>query len=354
MSKETEDLTYVQVIRCIAMLVIVTLHVTFPLIYKHNSIAHFDWWTSSNIYIWGKLGSPLFTMVSGLLLLNPNKEQSIAVFFKKRFVKVLFPFIIWSIVYFLWRVYVRGEVFNSQEVVRMFVQGPVYYHLWFIQMILGLYLATPILRFYTKSASFENMAYFLTVWFIATSLLPLLDRFLGVKVGLEIYVTTGFIGFFLLGYFLRYVTVVKQFLPYLLLLVSISVLLTQLLTYFLTVQGNQGVFDNSFLLSESFNIVIASTCIFLFFKSLDYKKIFMTFPFFKSIVIRVSSTSLGIYFIHVLIIEELMSGRLGVVLHGEVTHAWIAIPTVSILVLWCSYLSTKALKRIPFVRHSVP
>lgn len=353
-SSKEENLTYVQVIRCVAMIVIVTLHVTFPLIYKHNSIGYFDWWTASNIYIFGKLGSPLFTMVSGLLLLNPNKTQSIGVFFKKRFAKVLFPFLIWSIIYLLWRIHIRAEVFEWKEIIKMFVQGPVYYHLWFIQMILGLYLATPILRFYTKSANRENITYFIIVWFIGTSILPLTSRFLGITVGLEIYVTTGFVGFYVLGYYLRYIRINPKYWTLVLAIVGSSIMLTQLLTYYLTVHVNQGVFDNSFLLSESFNIVIATTGVFLFLKSIDYAQIFKTFPFIKIIVRMLSSTSLGVYFIHVLIIEELLSGRWGLRLHGEITYAWIAIPFVSIVVLYLSYLSTTILKKIPLLRHAVP
>ena len=221
-------------------------------------------------------------------------------------------------------------------------------------MILGLYLATPILRFYTKSASRENITYFLVVWFIATSLLPLFDRFLGIKIGLEIYVTTGFVGFYVLGFYLRFIKINLKYWSSILVIVCLSVLLTQLLTYYLTVKANQGVFDNSFLLSESFNIVIATTGVFLFLKSIDYSEIYKTFPIVKIIVKRLSSTSLGVYFIHVLIIEELLSGRLGFKLHGESTFAWLAIPFVSLLVLFLSYLSTKFLKKVPLLKYAVP
>ena len=127
-AKAREDLMYVRVIRAFALLIIVTQHVSFPLIYQYNNLSYSDWWIGNAFYMWGKAGSPLFVMVSGLLLLNPSRDEPISVFFRKRFLKVLWPFVVWSFIYLLWRIYARGEEFTGREILIMFVQGPVYYH----------------------------------------------------------------------------------------------------------------------------------------------------------------------------------------------------------------------------------
>jgi len=349
----TEELVYVKTIRAFALCVIVTLHVAFPLIYLYNSVSYGDWWVANSFYIWGKIGSPLFTMVSGLLLLNPSKDQPIGVFFQKRFVKVLLPFVAWSSIYLLWRIFLREESFTPKEILVLFVQGPVYYHLWFIQMILGLYLATPILRIYIRHANQQNLTYFLVVWLVSVSVLPIVQRFFGFEIGIDVVVTTGFVGFFVLGYYLRNVVLTRGQLIAVLLIIVASFLFTQYATHALTVQ-NKGVFDNFFVLNDSLNLVIMAIGLFLFFKSIDYARLFTKLPVIQKVVLWISSCSLGVYFIHVLIIEELASGRYGFTLTGSTLPPLIGIPAEAMLVMALSVGATNLLKQIPYVRNIVP
>ncbi len=348
-------LIYVQTVRCFALLVIVTLHVAFPLIYLYQSIPYADWWVANNFYILGKIGSPLFTMVSGLLLLNPSKDQPIAVFFKKRFFKVLLPFVAWSVIYLLWRIGSRGEVFSAKEILVLFVEGPVYYHLWFIQMILGLYLAAPILRIYIRHTTQENLTYFLAVWLVTVAILPLIKRFFGFEVGIDVFVTTGYVGFFVLGYYLRNVTVKRgQVIPLLLLVVALLIF-TQYITHALTRQiETVGGYDNFFVANDSLNLIVVAVGIFLFLKSLDYHYLFQQLPLLQKLVTWISSCSLGIYFVHVLIIEELASGHFGFKLTAASFTPLLSIPTIALLVMALSVITTMLLKRIPLVRNIVP
>lgn len=350
---QADELIFVKAIRTFALIVIVTEHVAFPLIYLYNSVSYSDWWISNNFYMGGKLGTLLFTMVSGLLLLNPSKEQPLAVFFRKRMNKVLIPFLAWSTLYLLWRIFVRQENFTPQEMLVLFIQGPVYYHLWFMQMILGLYLATPILRIYIRHTTRENLTYFLLVWLVAESILPLTERFFGFKVGLDVVVTTGYVGFFVLGYYLRDVTLTRRQLIPVLLTVVAALLFTQVVTDALTAAGG-GNHDNFFLQHYSLNLIIAGTGIFLFLKSLDYAMIFQQLPFVQNVIMWISSCSLGIYLVHVVIIDELASGHFGFKLWAASFHPLLSIPAIAVLTLTLSVLVVMLLKQIPFVRQIVP
>lgn len=348
-----EQVTYVKAVRAWAMITIVTLHVSFPLIYLYNSLPNLHWWIGNNFYILGKTGSPLFTMVSGFLLLNPTKDQPIPVFFRKRFVKVLIPFLAWAVVYLAWRVFFHGETLTPYGILTAVFQGPVYYHLWFIQMILGLYLATPILRVYTRYATRENLTYFLGIWFVAVAVLPLIQRFTGIEVNIDIVVTTDFVGFFILGHYLRDVVISrKQVLP-ILLIIGGMYLFTQYATHALTVaQG--GTFDNALLQNQGFNIIIITVCAYLFLKSLDYQLIYARLPLVGWAITLISSCSLGIYFIHVLVIELLQSGRLGFRLDGTTIHPFIGIPLTTLVALIASIAIVRLLKKAPLIRHFVP
>lgn len=350
---KSEELIYVRTLRSVAIIVIVTEHIAFPLIYLYNNIAFADWWIANNFYLLGKIGSPLFTMVSGLLLLNPGKEQPIRLFFQKRFSKVLYPFLAWSALYIGWRIYFWQETLTLKDIAISVVQGPAYYHLWFIQMILGLYLATPILRVYIRHAPRQNLAYFLIIWAVTVSLLPITKRFFNFEIGIDVQVTTGFVGFFVLGYYLRDVTINVRQAGIILGIVTGSLLFTQLATHTLTVK-NDGIYDNFFVLNDSPNLLIVATGLFLIFKSIDYDRLFQQLPIIQKIVLWLSSCSLGIYFVHVMLIEVLQSGKLGFVLDGSTLHPLISIPVTSFIVMTLSIWIVMILKLIPFVRNIVP
>ena len=51
-------------------------------------------------------------------------------------------------------------------------RGNTHYHLWFLYMILGLYLVTPILRAFCRGASRGDFHYFFVIAFLFASLLP--------------------------------------------------------------------------------------------------------------------------------------------------------------------------------------
>ncbi|MFK7800223.1 MAG: acyltransferase [Anaerolineae bacterium] len=352
-AKSEENLEYVRVIRAMALIVIVAEHLAFPLIYEYNSILVSEWWIGTGIYLWGKAGSPLFTMVSGLLLLNPSKDQPLKVFFKKRFMKVLIPFLAWSVIYLVWEMAWVGSEYTAREIVVKFVEGPVFYHLWFIQMILGLYLATPIMRIYIRHAPRENIQYFLLVWAIGTALFPMVRRFFGFDIGIDIFVTAGFMGYFVLGYYLRSIKLNREQMVWCLAIMAGFILLTQFLTHWLTAQSD-GQFDNFFTLNTSFNVMVLATCFFLFIKSLDYEAIYARYPIFKLCIKYVAQTSLGLYFIHVMIIEELRSGRLGIELHGLTWNPLIAIPLITVLVMGLSVAIIRGMQQIPHVKKIVP
>ncbi len=97
-------------------------------------------------------GVPLFVMLSGALLLG--KEEPTIVFLKKRLSRVLIPFLLWSIVV--------GSILYVQEggrsvfgclgfLTKGILTSGVHGVYWYVYMILGLYLLTPVLRTIVQS-----------------------------------------------------------------------------------------------------------------------------------------------------------------------------------------------------------
>ena len=109
-------------------------------------------------------------MISGVLLLAPEKSEPVAVFYRKRFSRILIPLASWTIVYSIIRIwpFLHDPAALGPESLRIFkdiLAGNPYYHLWYMYMLVGLYLFLPILRFCVKSASFDDLRLLCMAWF---------------------------------------------------------------------------------------------------------------------------------------------------------------------------------------------
>ncbi|WP_315120430.1 acyltransferase [uncultured Clostridium sp.] len=86
---------------------------------------------------------PVFVIFSGIGLgLSYRKEKSILNFYKKRVFKVIPPYILWGIIYLT----LINKNFNYSQWPNLFLKGDkIFYHLYFLPMIIELYLIFPVL-----------------------------------------------------------------------------------------------------------------------------------------------------------------------------------------------------------------
>ena len=86
----------------------------------------------------------------------------------------------------------------------------------------------------------------------------------------------------------------------------------------------------------------------------DRDAIFAKVPGVRFTVMTISTNSLGIYFVHVLVIEALAAGWLKLTLDGQTFLPMVAIPVVAAITVAISAAITATLKKIPVLRHAVP
>lgn len=153
---------------------------------------------------------PLFVMLSGFLLLP--MQDKISTFFRKRFTRIIYPFIAWCVLYAGYYVLSRGDFFSQMALNILHI--PVNFgceigHLWYIYMLIGLYLVTPIISPWLQQASKRELEGYLGLWII-TTFLPYIHLVYPEVLGEAfwndtplLYYFTGFIGYFILGYYLK-------------------------------------------------------------------------------------------------------------------------------------------------------
>jgi surface polysaccharide O-acyltransferase-like enzyme len=109
---------------------------------------------------------PLFIVASSYLQFPLH--YSSGEFCRRRAVRILIPFAVWSLIYaFVW-----GEpVYNLKNLLLNFNYAAG--HLWFVYMLIGVYLLMPILSPWAEKVGKKELQVYLGIW-LFTTLLPLI------------------------------------------------------------------------------------------------------------------------------------------------------------------------------------
>ena len=188
---------WIDYVRVVALCCVILLHTSTPLLEKYRELPAMDWMVANIYQSSVRACVPLFFMISGYLLLP--KDEPIETFFKKRVNKVLVPLVAWTFFFMLWRAFFEGSLQLSFRWLLRATISPVYYHLWFMYAIIGLYLCIPILRPAVLSARKNLLNYYIALWLVVSSLLPLAEAISGATSRFELLTISGFSGYLILG-----------------------------------------------------------------------------------------------------------------------------------------------------------
>lgn len=339
---------FVDILRILATLAVIALHVSSYLAYLFNSIDLHKWWLGNIVDSASRWCVPLFVMISGYLLLDPSKFESNSQFLKKRFVRVIIPLVVWSNLYSLWKT--KGD-FSGYSFFTEFIQiikGPVYFHLGFIYIIIALYIVTPILRKYIANTNGQNLIYFISIWVIFSSVIPVFTKYTKINIAIDPSLVTGFIGYYILGYFLANIDISKKLRLVIFVLGIISFLLTAYGTYALTVinSGNLDEYYYGYLMP---NVVMMAAAIFLFIKNINWDTTLSQKPIILRGIRVVSNASFGIYLVHPMILELLS----GIKINAGYFHPIIGIPVTLSLTFLFSFIVIYFIQRIPILKFAI-
>lgn len=301
-------------LRIIACLMVIIIHVRGNYTYNTEGFLY----TASGFYLTAvRPCVPLFMMLSGLLLL-PLRDSTDQ-FLKKRFSRVLIPFLVWSILYAFFPMphsmldYAPQYAFTPaadasvlQQAFYNMLMIPVTFtghtcHFWFLFALMGLYLFMPILSPWVKQSNGYGVLYFLIPWTF-TLFIPYL-KYIGIAqfqglcawndFGMTYYFA-GYMGYLLLGYFLYHYNTLsfkKSFsIGFILFLIGYAI------TYWGFVKtgyerANSQDFE-LFINNLTPNVAMMTAGFFMMFQKIKIKTIF------HAIIERLSRLSFGIFLVH--------------------------------------------------------
>ncbi|TNE67496.1 MAG: hypothetical protein EP344_01950 [Bacteroidetes bacterium] len=346
---------YPNYVRALAACAVVQMHSVGGYLYQFDPAdpLNVNFVTADIFYSHLRWATPFFILISGALLLKPSKEQSTGQFLKKRLRRVLVPLAFWGTIYLLYKY--RGNLYFGtwpgwDDIIDTVFYHDIYFHLWFIPMITGLYLLTPTFRIFIKHAQRRDIEYFLVLAFTITALQHYLPGIIFIK-----YIGwLGYIGFYVLGYYLGNYPIPhswkKVIYPLALLMPAVSAFGT----WWLSV--HDGAYNAKIFVYSSLNVVIMIFALFLFIRDFDWGAFSVRYPRFNRVVNKLAELSYGIYFIHVLVLDVIKNGYIGgwrvipSYFFNNPIHPAIGAPLVFLTALLISVTLISLLGRIPLVK----
>ncbi len=282
-------LYYLDFLRIIATLGVITIHVSTNCGNSGNQYSTIILNAISRYCV------PVFVMISGCFFLDNDRPLPLKKLFSKNIARLFLCYLFWTSIYTI--------LFYLYQKQIDWIAG---YHLWFLPMMTGLYILTPILRCVTRNKNMTeyliivlmvifllffnifNSGWFLNFYFIRYTCEQLNDGFSLCKYPL----------YFILGYYLNKFALNKYILSLVYASGILSVCLLPIIEIWLFVHQK----SNSLVLNY-FSVFVFSESIFVFTLT---KKIFHKVNFRQKtldLISFLSKYTFGIYLVHVAVLS---------------------------------------------------
>ena len=345
MAGKTTNIQWLNTLRALATLGVIVIHISSPLVNMTYSKNMPYWWIGNIVDSAVRFAVPVFLMLSGATLLG--KQYQLGEFYKRRFSRVLLPFIFWLAVYWVYRwvmLQTAHQPHSFQAIMKwggnLFLKEGVSKHFWYIYMILFVYLFVPFVGKCLQKINLSTLSNILLLWVVLCFSLK--------SIPLNMYNWAGDYGSRLLGYGLLSGYLLLGYylskLPKLSCKIRVSAVVFFVLTvaisagatYFFSQKAHK--LDLSMYAYLSVNTIIQSIAIFIWAKDIDIKNYFIV-----QLQQSISNYSYGIYLVHIMIIGILFQNGI----YWKIAHPLISLPLLTFIVLISSFLIIFVLRKIP-------
>ena len=370
---ENKRIAWLDVVRLFAFILLFGCHAADPFNAAATYGASLGETIDPQLTVWGaRWGAfvrpcvPLFVMLTGALVLPIRSAME--AFYKKRIPRVLFPFIIWSVIYYMtpWFIGVMG--FDKSAVLALFCWADdsqsltdaltyvaripytfnfIACHMWYIYMLIGLYLFMPIFSAWVEKATKRQKELVLVIWVLST-LLPYFNEFVSHyafgtcewnSFGLFHYFA-GFNGYLLLGHYIKehvnWSTTKTALIATPLFVCGFAITLCGF-NYIMSLPQQTPEQIELFWTYNTPNVAMMSIALFLLAKCVHIAQSSRT----ASLLANLTACGFGMYMIHYYFVR--LGYEAGVWLH---IPAALRIPFSTLVILACSWSTVALLKRL--------
>lgn len=307
----SKRLLHFDLLRVVAAYFIVVLHMSVQFI-QLPTMTDGQWNVANLFSAISRMGVPLFIMLSGMFMLAPEKKVTTSMIFQKYLPRLALIFLTWSIFYLI--AFQDVSSWGDSEMGAKFILKTIilgHYHMWYLYMLAGLYLITPILRVFTQNASKQTIFYFLLLCVCITSITKLNEDLLQINFlsaaldKMSLTLVFGYVGYYLAGYAFQNFPLSKKANHTFYILGVISLAVTVLGTFLLRQYSGMDSLNLVFYSNYSPTLFLMSFALFLFTKEVGEHR---TLSKGAALVAkRIPPYLLVVYLVHPFIIEQTRS-----------------------------------------------
>ncbi len=348
MLNTTNRINWLDSLRALAIIAVITIHASSPVVNVAYGKNLFEWWVGNVFYSSTRFAIPVFLMISGAVLFSKNYK--LPIFYKKRFVRVIIPLLFWMVAYWVFRYitlpYEAPTGWNNIVIwaKNIFLKEGISKHLWFVYMILLLYIPAPIIGKFVRKLRPTMIVFLLAAWVIACSIIKdfpaNMYRWNG-DLTLKFLTYITYIGYMVLGYYIYKIFYVSKNIR---LAAWILYVVTLLIAAGMTFYSSkiQGKLDLTYYNHFSLNTIAQAFAVFVAFKETKLSNKYL-------VKLRdvTSDYSFGIYFVHIIVLGAFFKKGI----FWTMTNPIISVPVVVILTFASSFLIIFLLRKIPFGKY---
>ncbi len=329
---KTVQIPYLNVLRLLATFAVVILHSSAT--YLNNGLVSesdynaFSFYNVINVY-----AVPIFVMISGTLFLNPMKETGFKILLTKYVKRIALALFVFGLPMCFVECVLSGDSLGQAFI--NFITGNSWSHMWYLYMLIGLYLLTPILKPFVTNSDNSSLLIAFGVLFIMCSIMPYFEKY-GVGFnssgnGWMIIKNNPYILLYMLGFYIssKEIKISKKTSW----IVFWGILCIFLIRFFFGI--------NDFMYYDPVAILLSAS-LFLLFKQLNLS---------WNIADKLAPYCFGIYLTH-----PFFYNILSKVLHispADYMEAWVSIPLLGCLTFLASLLLCYIMRKIPFLTKYV-
>jgi len=348
-STPTSSYAYIDRLRVLASVAVILIHVTLGSL---DTLTPFGlcWWIGHWICLVNQWAVPIFVMISGALLLNPEHRVNTPMhFYKKRFQKIGWPLLFWTSVYFGIRKVLDHEPVTAGYILDHLAKADPPYHTYFLFLMVGLYLVTPVLRLFVQHTSSPQRRGLILILFILSSGYALANAWFWSNERFLLSFFVPYLGYYLCGYELTQLsdsTLTKRHWAW---AIGLSLLYIVLIAFPYT--DSLGRQNGRFVLGYfSVPVIVMSVAIFRAAWQQDRQTGKQSNRRVEKLTHRIAPATFGIYLIHLAVLVGLREATSG---HSTSSHFLVNVVPGTIIAFGLSYAITWVLQKTPGLKRLV-
>lgn len=347
-------IVWIELLRIAACAAVVLLHAASQH-FRDVPVDTFTWKVSNFYHGISRFAVPCFVMISGALYLDKKRDWNLKKLWLGNILTVAAAYLFWQIFYGAYRIAVHGSpaVGSAEFVKKMLVYvSDSYFHLWYLPMLIGLMIITPLLWEIVNSRRGKQWEEYLILLFLIFKILPYtiaylplpwMDHLKSLMNTVQPVLAVDFTGYFILGHYLYAYDLPKKAERAVFaagpVLITAGIGLCQWRSLALD-KAVQSFYEN-YTVSAFF----WSAAVFLFFKNClgritwDEKQ--------ERVICYLGSCTFGVYLIHAFFRDILHRAGIDSMM---IDNTAAAVPLTALAILALSFAAAAVLKRIPVIK----